>query len=265
MNEMFESVAGRLRAAYTEGQLPPLREALAADDVAGAYAIQDCNTAHWCAQGRRIAGRKIGLTAKSVRQQLGVSQPDSGVLFADMALADGDVLEMQRLLQGRVEAEIALVLAADLEDPDCSLLDVARATEFVVAALEICDSRIQDWRITIADTIADNASAGCFVLGAQPRKLHNLDLRLCGMALEVNGQIESTGVGADCFSHPLKSALWLARMEAARGRPLRRGDVILTGALGPMIRMTPNSHVRAEIGGLGTVNVLVGPNQERRS
>ncbi|HDV6370358.1 TPA: fumarylacetoacetate hydrolase family protein [Burkholderia cepacia] len=253
MSDDFEATAQQLRFAYAEGPIAPLREVLAADDVDGAYAVQTINTNYWQAHGRRLIGRKIGLTARVVQQQLGVDQPDFGVLFSDMQISDGGVLPSSQLLQPMVEAEVALVMGSDLYNPNAGIYDVLRAVAYAVPALEIVDSRIRDWKITFADTVADNASSGYFVLGSESRSLHGLDLRTCGMVLEIDEKLVSLGAGAACLGHPLEAAAWLARTLAQRGDRLRAGDIVLTGALGPMAVLPTGSRVRATIGGLGSV------------
>jgi 2-keto-4-pentenoate hydratase len=250
-DQHLEAVARRLREAYQSGPIEPLRDALEPGDAAGAYAVQRINTRYWQGEGRRISGRKIGLTAEAVRRQFNVDQPDFGVLFADMQIADGGTLSASRMLQPRVEAEVAIVLARDLDEPEATPDDVFRAADHAVAAIEIVDSRIRDWRITFADTVADNGSAAFFVLGGDRRKLEGLDLKTCGMALEVSGKVASLGAGVACMGHPLNAASWLARTLAAAGEPLRAGDVMLTGALGPMASVTAGDEVEAQIGGLG--------------
>lgn len=254
MTNPTEKLAIRLRNAYRDGAIAPLRDALDPEDVDGAYKVQAQNTAFWQSAGRKIVGAKIGLTAPAVQKQLGVDQPDYGILFDDMQIPDGGTLAASRLLQGKVEAEVALVLGKDLDNPRAGPVQVLAATEFALPALEIVDSRIADWKITIADTIADNASSGFFVLGSQPVALAGLDLLTCGMVLEVNENTVSTGVGANCLGHPLHAAAWLARTRAQNGAPLRAGDILLTGALGPMVTLFPGARVRARIGGLGTVS-----------
>jgi 2-keto-4-pentenoate hydratase len=250
----FDAAARRLRAAYRGGAIEPLRNVLAPTDVAGAYAVQSINTGHWLAEGRRIAGRKIGLTAEAVQRQLGVDRPDYGVLFADMQVADGGGLHAGRLLQPKAEAEVALVMGRDLRKPDATPEDLFAAVDHAVAAIEIVDSRIKDWRITFADTVADNGSAAYYVLGAERKPLKGLDLRTCGMALEVNGKVASLGAGVACMGHPLNAAAWLARTLAEMGEGLKAGDVLLTGALGPMVVIQPGDRVEAAIGGLGAVS-----------
>jgi 2-keto-4-pentenoate hydratase len=254
----YDALAERLRNAYAAGPVAPLRDGLLPTDGDGAYAVQAINTQHWVAQGRKIVGRKIGLTAKAVQAQLGVDQPDFGVLFDDMLIASGDVLNPAKALQPKVEAEVALVLAHDLDKSDATAQDVAAAVLHVLPAIEIVDSRIADWKITFADTVADNGSSAFFVLGDQPKPLHGLDLWTCGMALEVNGAVASLGAGVACLGHPLNAAAWLARTLSLRGEPLKAGDILMTGALGPMVAIQPGDQVKASIGGLGSVMFSYG-------
>jgi 2-keto-4-pentenoate hydratase len=257
MSVDHEVLAERLRAAYRSGPVPPLRDGLRPDDADGAYAVQSINTRYWVAQGRRIIGRKIGLTSESVQRQLGVSQPDFGIIFRDTLIDDGGSLDPKTLLQPRIEVEIALILGKDLAQREPSFSDVLAATEYVLPALEVCDSRISDWKITFADTVADNASSAFVVLGRQPHAASGLDLWSCGMVMEVDGRVVSTGVGAACLGHPFAAAAWLARTLRARDEPLRAGDLLMTGALGPMVALKPGAQVRATVGGLGTVALNV--------
>lgn len=247
-----DALAERLRDAYSSGAVPPLRDGLRPTDADGAYAVQAANTRFWQSQGRRIVGRKIGLTAKAVQTQLGVDQPDYGVLFADMEIKDGGELRASQVLQPKAEAEIALILASDITDPAVDAEGVAKATALVAPAIEIVDSRIADWKISFADTVADNGSSAFFVLGQPRRPIDGLDLYTCGMVLEINGQIVSLGAGAACLGHPLNAAAWLARTLTARGEPLRAGDILLTGALGPMVPIDLGDEVRTVIGGIGS-------------
>lgn len=252
MTVTADQLAARLRSAYRNGPVPPLRDGLTPTDADGAYAVQAINTRYWEAEGRRIVGRKIGLTSAVVQAQLGVDQPDFGVLFDDMQIADGGVLASSRVIQAKAEAEIALMLAHDLDDPAITPDAVAAATAYAVAAIEIVDSRIADWKISFADTVADNGSSAFFVLGSEQHPLAGLDLYGCGMVLEINDAPASFGAGAACLGHALKAAAWLGQTLAARGEPLRAGDIILTGALGPMVTLAPGQTVRARISGLGT-------------
>lgn len=253
-----EALARRLRDAYCQGAVAPLRDGLAPTDASGAYAVQAINTRFWTESGRRIVGRKVGLTAKAVQSQLGVDQPDFGVLFEDMGITDGGLLDPACVIQAKAEAEVAIVLEKGIDGYDATAADVAAACSYAVAAIEIVDSRVADWKISFADTVADNGSSAFFVLGGTGKPLAGLDLYTCGMVLEVNGVIASLGAGAACLGHPLEAAAWLARTLARAGEPLRAGDVVLTGALGPMVALTPGDHVEAKIGGLGSVSFRFG-------
>lgn len=258
MSDLHEQAARRLRDAYAAVAIVPLRDLIDPVDADGAYAVQAINTRFWQAQGRKIVGRKAGLTAKAVQQQLGVDQPDFGVLFEDMQVMDGGTLDPARALQPKVEAEVALVLGSALSNPDTTPAMVAAAVKSVHAAIEIVDSRIADWKITFADTVADNGSSAFFVLAREGKPLDGLDLYTCGMAMEIDGVIVSTGAGAACLGHPLNAAAWLASTLAARGEPLQAGDILLTGALGPMVALEPGNRVCAKIGGLGAVGFTYG-------
>ncbi len=246
-------------ARATGTPLPPLREAAAlaelAPTVAHAYAIQRINRLRRIAEGDAVAGRKIGLTSLAVQKQLGVDQPDFGDLWASTAYADGDTVPMAAFIQPKVEAEVALVLERDLDAPRATAADVIRATAFALPALEIVDSRIAQWKIGLFDTIADNASAGGFVLGADPVKLTDCRLREATMRMLRGGEQVSAGQGRDCLGHPLNAAAWLARTLAAMGEPLRAGDILLTGALGPMVAVAAGERFEATIEGLGSVAV----------
>ncbi|RVT43208.1 2-keto-4-pentenoate hydratase [Sphingobium algorifonticola] len=260
MTADHQILARRLREAYSAGAIDPLRDGLDPTDAAGAYAVQSINTQFWQASGRRIVGRKIGLTAQAVQAQLGVAQPDFGTLFADMAIPHGSVLATGKTLQPKAEAEVALVLARDIDDPQATPQTVAAATDHAIAAIEIVDSRIADWKISFADTVADNGSSAFFVLGNDRKSLGGLDLYTCGMVLEVDGVLASLGAGAACLGHPLNAAAWLARTLSALGEPLRAGDILLTGALGPMVSLTPGTRIEAKIGGLGSAQFHYGEN-----
>lgn len=255
----IRQLADRIRIAHDSGvATDPIRDELAPGDLASAYAIQKINTQHWVKQGRRLVGRKIGLTSKSVQKQLGVDQPDYGMLYADMAFGDGEEVPLARVMQPKVEAEIALVLERDLKQKDLTMAELMSAVAYAVPAIEIVGSRIANWNIKIQDTIADNASSGLFVLGNEPKKLEGLDLRLCGMVMERRGDQISLGAGVACLGNPLIAALWLARTMAEVGAPLKAGDVIMSGALGPMAGVSPGDVVDVRISGLGSVRTAFG-------
>jgi 2-keto-4-pentenoate hydratase len=248
------TAAERLREASRTGRpCAPVRDLLGTDDLPGAYAVQRANIDLALAAGARRIGRKIGLTSRAVQQQLGVDQPDFGVLLDVMAVGQDEPVRAGRLLQPKIEAEIAFVLARDLPDRPVTAVDVLRATDFLVPALEIVDSRVAGWDITIVDTVADNASSGLYVLGTQPVTLGALDLPSARMLLTQDDHAVSTGTGAACLGDPVNAVVWLANTAREQGDPLRAGDVVLSGALGPMVPVVPGTRFVAEVTGLGTV------------
>ncbi|MDF5754577.1 fumarylacetoacetate hydrolase family protein [Spongiactinospora sp. TRM90649] len=250
------AAAERLAGASASGvPCPPVRDLIGRADLAAAYAVQAALTERRLASGARAVGRKIGLTSEAVQRQLGVDQPDLGVLFADMAYADGDTIPIDRVLQPRAEAEIAFVLRADLADGPLDTARVRDAIEYGVAALEICGSRIAGWDITFGDTVADNASSGAYVLGAERRTLDEFEPIDVAMSMRVNGEEASTGTGAACLGDPIAAVVWLAGTARDLGEPLRAGQVILSGALGPMRPVAAGDTVTATLSGLGTVSV----------
>lgn len=250
----IENAAQALRGAHETGKAcPPLRDFVPSDDVAAGYAIQDVNTALWLEEGRRLVGRKIGLTARAVQKQMGVDQPDYGMLYADMVYGDGEEIPASRLIQPKVEGEIAFVLGRDLDHDGITMAEVVSAVDYALPAFEIVDSRIADWKITIADTVADNASSGLLVLGSRPVKLADFDAYACGMVIEHKGEPISVGAGAACLGNPVTATLWLARKMVEVGRPLKAGDIVLSGALGPMTPISAGGAYELRISGLGSV------------
>lgn len=240
-------------AARTRVTCAPVRELIGATEIDLAYAVQQRLIERRLAGGARMAGRKIGLTSPAVQQQLGVDQPDFGVLLGDMDVTGLAEVPSGRLLQPKAEAEVAFVLAADLDDADLDLQKVKAAVAYALAAIEIVDSRIQGWDITITDTIADNASSGLYALGTQRIALNDFTPAQVSMRLYIDDKLVSEGTGAACLGDPLNALLWLARTAHAFGQPLRAGQVILSGALGPMVPVPPGSTVRADISSLGSV------------
>lgn len=223
-----------------------------------AYAVQALLMGERETDDNPLVGHKVGLTSDAVRAQLGVDQPDFGILLADMELRDGATIDMRRLIQPKAEAEIAFVLAADVDEVDRQ--SVLAAVEYAAPALEIVDSRIVDWRIALFDTVADNASSGLYVLGTDAVDPREVDLREVHMTMSVDGEVVSTGRGSDCLGDPVEALVWVARTAAAQGRPLRAGEVVLSGALGPMVALRAGTEVVAEITGVGRVAATVGGN-----
>jgi 2-keto-4-pentenoate hydratase len=253
----------RITSALTTSQpVAPIRGLIGETDIDAAYAVQQELVARRIAAGGVVVGRKIGLTSPAVQQQLGVDQPDFGVLFADMDVSADPLVQSQRLLQPKAEAEIAFVLKRDLDGDVLGEDTVRAAVDYAVAALEIVDSRIAGWDLTIADTVADNASSGLFVLGDQRVGLDEFEPSAVTMRMYADDTLVSEGHGSACLGDPLNALTWLARTAAAFGDPLRAGQVILSGALGPMVPAPPGTRIRAEIAPLGVVSATFSPQED---
>lgn len=255
-NANLHTIAQQVREAYTTAPIAPLRDRISSQDEA--YRVQEINTQHWLGEGRRIAGRKIGLTASKVQAQLGVDQPDFGVLFADMEMSEADEIPLSAVMQPKIEAEVAFVLGKDIDQERPSLADIVRAIEFALPAFEIVGSRIADWNIRFVDTVADNASSGLYVLGGHPRRLDQLDLYNCKMEMLTAGGVASSGEGRACLGNPLNAARWLAAILLEMGTNLKAGDVVLSGALGPMVTVEAGQTYMARVEGLGEVSARFG-------
>ncbi|RZI53837.1 MAG: 2-keto-4-pentenoate hydratase [Pseudonocardia sp.] len=248
------AAANRLEVAAADcAPCQPVRNELGESNIEAAYAVQQLLTDRRVASGAVIVGRKIGLTSVAVQTQLGVSRPDFGMLFDDMDVSDLAMVPSHRLLQPKAEAEIAFLLASDLVDGDLDVAQVRSAVLRAAAAIEIVDSRIANWDISITDTVADNASSGMYVLGDWWVTLDEFEPRDVTMQLFANGELVSEGTGAACLGDPLEALAWLARTARDYGHPLRAGQVILSGALGPMVPTPPGTRIRAELSTLGTV------------
>lgn len=272
-----EQAAARLRAAEREGiPCPPVRDLIGPADVDTAYAVQRLNLRRRYDAGRVRVGRKIGLTSPAVQRQLGVDSPDFGALLDDMVVPDGGSVPFGRLLQPRVEAEVAFWLAADLDTEVADPRELRDAVESVAAAIEVVDSRIDRWDITLGDTVADNASSGMFVVSDTRFTLAEVEpvdvvmrlLRADGAggaddAGGAGGVVVSEGTGAACLGDPLAALAWLANTAVRFGDPLRAGEVVLSGALGPMVDAAPGDAFTAEVGGLGPVSVSFDNREDR--
>jgi 2-keto-4-pentenoate hydratase len=244
------------RAAETGDFLSPLTDQYPEFTLEDAYAIQKINIDARIAAGGRRVGSKIGLTSPAVQKQLGVDSPDFGILLNDMGFEEGLPIAYAKLQQPKIEAEVAFVLGRDLDMESPSLIDVIRAIDFALPALEVVGSRIANWKIKLVDTVADNASSSGFVLGSSPKTLSQLDLRDCAMSMTRNGDVSSSGNGAACMGNPLNAVLWLARTMVRMGAPLKAGELVLSGALGPMVAVNPGDVFVADIKGLGSVSAV---------
>ena len=259
--QIAEAIERIATAQETGVPCAPVRDLIGTDDLPAAYAVQRGLVQRRIAGGAGVVGRKIGATSEAVQTQLGVDQPDFGYLLDDMDVSpragQGQPVSMSRLLQPRVEGEVAFVLARDIDPPDGKItLELVRdAVDVALPALEIVDSRIADWAIGFTDTVADNASSGAFVVGTQGRRLSEFEPREVTMSLTINGEERSAGTGAACLGDPLEALRWLAVQAHRFGDPLRAGHLILSGALGPFVPFAPGDEVVATISGFEPLSV----------
>lgn len=247
------AAAALAQARLNRTTITRISESFGITSLEDAYAVAAINTQAHASAGGCVTGKKVGLTSTAVQKQLGVDQPDFGILFQDMEYLDGDVIPTRRLIQPKAEAEVAFVVGRDLNGGKPSYGQFIAALDYALPALEIVDSAIERWNITLADTVADNASCGVYVLGNQPVEVGRLPLDELGMQLVRNGVTESVGSGAACLGHPLRAAYWLACTMAQMGQGLRAGEIILSGALGPMVNISRGDVIHAHIGHLGSV------------
>jgi 2-keto-4-pentenoate hydratase len=243
--ELLESQRTRVPVASLTERFPDIT-------VEQAYHIQLENIQTRLKEGRRVVGKKIGLTSKAMQQLFNVYEPDYGHLLDDMVVLTGGVVPTEQLMQPRCEGEIAFLLKRDLVGPGVTTADVLSATEALLPALEIVASRVKDWKIKLPDTVADNASSGMLVLGNALTPPAGIDLRLVGMVFEKNGEIVGTGAGAAVLGHPASSVAWLANKLHEFGIVLKAGEVILSGALTAAIPITPGDYFHAEFAHLGS-------------
>lgn len=247
-DELFEALLARR-------PLEPITSRESEISIEDAYHIQQRMIARRLEQGETVVGKKVGATSKAVQQMLNVHQPDFGYLLSGMTYAQGEAIPMDSLIQPRAEGEIAFILKRDLMGPGVTTAAVLSATELVMPCFEIVDSRIKDWQIKIQDTVADNASCGVFVLGDQAVDPRGLDLNLVGMVIEKNGELAATGAGAAALGSPLNAVAWLANTLGALGIPLKAGEIILSGSLGPLVPVQAGDNLRLAIGGIGGCSV----------
>jgi 2-keto-4-pentenoate hydratase len=219
------------------------------------YAIQTHLVRMLLADGETISGYKLGLTSAAMQQLLGVDSPDFGPVFASTVYNDGIEIPVDRFISPRIEAEIGVILGSDLSGPNCTPADASRAARGHVAALEIVDSRIKDWKIKLADTVADLASNGAIALSSQVVAVDGIDPRLVGMVVTRNGELIATGAGAAAMGDPMAAVAWLANTLAPMGVTLPAGSVIMTGALHAMVPVSPGDVFRAEFDRLGPITI----------
>jgi 2-keto-4-pentenoate hydratase len=259
---LTDSDVGQLAAALHQARrsgvaIPPLTAQHPGMTMADGYRVQQELVRRLTAEGERIVGYKLGLTSAPMQKMLGVDSPDFAPVLSSHLNPDGAALSAAAFIAPRVEAEIALVLRDDLRGPDCTTLDVAAAVSGAVAALEIVDSRIADWKITLADTVADLASSGAIVLGPAVLPIAGLDLRVLGMVFTCNGDLVATGAGAAALGNPLQAVAWLVNTLHPLGDYLRAGQFVMTGALHAAVDIRAGQNYRAEFDRLGPVGLRV--------
>lgn len=251
-----EEVASALRDAEASRKpIAPLAARWPGLDVRDAYEIQRANIEHRIDAGAAIRGHKVGLSSRAMQEMMGVHEPDYGHLLDDMFVYESDRVAMRDLIQPRVEIEVAFVMGSALPMRGCNAADVIRATEFVLPAIEIIDSRIADWEIGIVDTIADNASSAKVVLGGNPVRLEDIDVRSIGAALRCNGSIVETGTSAAVLGNPVTSVAWLAETVGKFDVSIEAGHVVLPGSCTRAVPVRAGDAVRADFDRLGPVEV----------
>lgn len=247
-DELYDALINRKAVA-------PLTDREADITIEDAYQIQQRMIQRRLDTGETIIGKKIGVTSKVVMDMLKVSQPDFGMMTSGMVFNEGESIDTSTMIAPRAEAEVAFVLKSDLMGPGVTAADVLRATDFVVPCFEIVDSRIQDWKIKIQDTVADNASCGVLVLGGRRKSPADIDLALAGMVLEKNGEIISTSTGAAVQGSPVNAVAWLANTLGNLGIGLKAGEVILSGSQSPLVPVKAGDSLVCTVGGLGGTSV----------
>jgi 2-keto-4-pentenoate hydratase len=247
-------LADRLwRAQADRTPIPPITDMRPDLTVEDAYAIQTHNVGRRVSEGRIVRGRRLGRTSQPWQQVLGVDEPDFGVLLDDMFVDEGEEVPLAELLQPRVVATMAFVMGTDLHGPGLTIADALAAIAGVLPAIEVVDSRIADWRVRLADTVADNASAGKVVLGGRITPASDVDLRLVGLLLYRNGSPIESAAGAAALGNPARCIAWVAGELGLTGRGLRRGDIVLAGPLHRLVPVRPADHFRVEFAHLGPV------------
>ena len=247
-DELYQSLLSRQPVA-------PLTDREADITIEDAYQIQLRMIQRRLDAGERVVGKKIGVTSKVVMDMLKVNQPDFGHLLSGMVYNEGQPISVSTMIAPKAEAEVAFILARDLEGPGVTAADVLRATDCVMPCFEIVDSRIRDWKIKIQDTVADNASCGVLTLGGVRRSPRQLDLALAGMVLEKNGEVISTSTGAAVQGSPANAVAWLANTLGRLGIGLKAGEVILSGSQSPLVPVKAGDSLRCDVGGLGGTSV----------
>jgi len=254
---LHRDLGKQLFDALNKGEsMDPIRDQIN-NDIDAAYSIQKELVALRKARGEKVVGKKIGLTSFAVQEQLGVDQPDYGILFDTMDVTKAGAVDTSFLMHPKVEGELTFVLGKDITAKEITMELLIDAIAEVRSSIEIVDSRVENWNIRISDTIADNASGSHFILGEDFKTLHHMDPAAVTMRLYKNGSLESEGTGKACMDNPLNAALWLAQKMADQGEPLAKGEVLLSGALGPMVPVKSGDEVLLEVDGFDPISLTI--------
>ena len=246
--ELFDAEMGRYQISMPTASNPDMT-------VEDAYAIQLENVAKKVAAGEKVIGMKVGLTSKAMQNLLNVSEPDYGHLTDKMLVLEGAICPIDELIQPKVEGELAFCLKKTLRGPGVTIADVYNATDWVVPAIEIVDSRIKDWKIKLADTIADNGSSARFILGGRMTPIADVDMRLTGMTLEKNGELVNSGTCAEVWGNPAAAVAWLANKLSEFNIELKEGNIVMAGAVTAALPAVKDDSFTVTFHGMGSVTV----------
>lgn len=256
--DSIATAAEALLGAYRTGiTIPPLAPDFEGAELETAYRIQQAQVTEWVSRGDRVRGHKVGLSSRAMQRMVGVNQPDFGHLTESMFHLEHDPIPADTWLQPRIEPEFAFILGRPLTGPGVTMADAIAAVDFVLPALEVVDSRITDWKIGIFDTVADNASSGGIILGSRPISVRDLDLRLVGCTLHINGDLAATGAGGAVLGSPLNALVWLANTVGPLGVTLEPGHVVLPGSITRAFPIAPGDTVTANFAGIGSVTAVL--------
>lgn len=232
-----------------------VKQLLSTDAEAEAYAIQARNIEKQLQQNATVTGKKIGLTNPKVQQQLGVDQPDFGVLLNHMDFSEESAILAEHFIQPKIEVELAFLIKKNIEQPIQTIEEMQQYISYVIPSFEIVDSRIEDWKIRFVDTVADNASSAAYVLSGERKAITEVDCAAVKMTLTQNGELVSEGSGLECLGNPLNAAMWLVNKMLSLGTPIQAGEIILSGALGPMVNVKAGDEFEAQIDGFAPLTV----------
>ncbi len=255
--DLIQQISDQLLDAERTCQpIDPITEKFKDLSYQDVYSVQLRSIRKKVQSGAVVVGKKIGLTSKGMQAQFHIDEPDYGIIVDKAVFREGKPFPTRQLILPRIEAEIAFLLRDTLKGPGITLANVLKATEGVIPAFEVIDSRIRDWKITVKDSIADNASNAAVILGGKITPISDIDLRLTGLVLEKNGEMIATAAGAEVLGNPAQSVAWLANKLSEYDIALQSGEFIMSGSLTRAANVEPGSFFRATFDRLGPVSVL---------